>query len=419
MAKATKSPLPKIVNGTAKKITTISTPAKKSSTAVKLTTKSGIDDQLKAIEKQAYTPIKYTDVIDPTLLGSQALSDMYGVTFDRKAIEDILNQANEAKYTGLYQAQDMNERKFYENLSDTQRTLADTMRAQQAEAVMSGANKGSQAANQLSAMLGMSQQSMSGITDLTQQRTLLATQKAADQAKAVADALSQSNSMSMELANLDKALNSNAIQQRAADLSYNANVNTTNEDYAKSLAQAREDLLANYYTNLGNQKVADINGDAMVKAYQNYGVNAAKLNASTYAPSAKSTSTKNSGSNGSTAKPAVKTTTAQPAKVPSATLLNYKNGSPLSTEGYLNAVDSTGYNKIKDMVDKARELAKKKSTATVKTPSTKNTAGSHGGGTIKKPTATPAKKNPSVDWLTNKPKPVTKKKNPSVDWLNN
>jgi hypothetical protein len=109
--------------------------------------------------------------------------------------------------------------KYYNQLYDTQQTTMDTIRQANAQAVASGASKGVQAANELSALLGLQSEAVTGATDLANQATTLAQEEsqavlenmlnaetqAAEQNKALAQILTQAGSVDVEQQNADTA----------------------------------------------------------------------------------------------------------------------------------------------------------------------------------------------------------------------
>jgi hypothetical protein len=109
--------------------------------------------------------------------------------------------------------------KYYNQLYDTQQTTMDTIRQANAQAVASGASKGVQAANELSALLGLQSEAVTGATDLANQATTLAQDEsqamlenmlnaetqAAEQNQALAQILTQAGSVDVENQNADTA----------------------------------------------------------------------------------------------------------------------------------------------------------------------------------------------------------------------
>lgn len=85
---------------------------------------------------------------------------------DENAILNKYKAANEANYAQLRNQTLDNENKFYDQMYNTQKTAMDTIRKNNASAVATGASRGMQAANELSAILGLQQNSASSATEL-------------------------------------------------------------------------------------------------------------------------------------------------------------------------------------------------------------------------------------------------------------
>ena len=108
---------------------------------------------------------------------------------------------------------------YYNQLYTTQNTAMDTIRQANAQAVATGASKGVQAANELSAILGLQSESATGAAELANQATILAQDEttamlenilnaetqAAEQNQAIANALIQAGSVDVEAQNADTA----------------------------------------------------------------------------------------------------------------------------------------------------------------------------------------------------------------------
>lgn len=205
----------------------------------------------------------YVDVIDPTMKSAKELADLYGLTYDKDAIASIFNSAVEKEYDTRYAQQGISENNYYDQMASLQNTALDSIRQQQSQAIQTGANKGMQAANQLSAILGISQQAGENATQLAQSRGLLAKEHGAAQAKAAQDAMSYYDQMGLSLGEIAKQLYSYDVQQQAAQLGYNQGINT---DYAgvmaqylaaqsaigQALGQGASSILGTYTSTLGN-----------------------------------------------------------------------------------------------------------------------------------------------------------------------
>lgn len=109
-------------------------------------------------------------------------------------------KANEAAVALQRQQQQQSEDAFYRNLYDTNQTVLDTIRKNNASAIASGASKGTQAANELAAMLGMQQESVDSATQLAQQGYDLAAQQQQNALQASVDAAQAASGLTSNLA---------------------------------------------------------------------------------------------------------------------------------------------------------------------------------------------------------------------------
>ena len=229
---------------------------------------------------------------DTSLLGGQKLAGMYGVTYDRDEIENILNDATNAAYVQEFNEQKVNEDNFYNELASTAATQYDQARQDRGAAIMSGASAGARAANELSSMLGVSQNSSDAISQLAQQRKSIQDAKAAAIAQNAANALDKANAAGEALGQLDVSQQANRVNQYTADSEYNAQIQQDNANMwstavsalmgakatrdSAALAgnatkeaaalQATGDQNAAYLTAIGNQNSATITGNATTQA---------------------------------------------------------------------------------------------------------------------------------------------------------
>ena len=229
---------------------------------------------------------------DTSLLGGQTLAGMYGVTYDRDEIENILNDATNAAYVQEFNEQKVNEDNFYNELASTAATQYDQARQDRGAAIMSGASAGARAANELSSMLGVSQNSSEAISQLAQQRKSIQDAKAAAIAQNAANALDKANAAGEALGQLDVSQQANRVNQYTADSEYNAQIQQDNANMwstavsalmgakatrdSAALAgnatkeaaalQATGDQNAAYLTALGNQNSAIVTGNATTQA---------------------------------------------------------------------------------------------------------------------------------------------------------
>ena len=100
-------------------------------------------------------------------------------TVDEQAILDKFNAATRAQFDVQREQNRQAENKFYNQMYNTQRTAMDTIRKSNAAAVSSGASRGVQAANELSALLGLQQESVQSATEIAQQNRQTAQEETA------------------------------------------------------------------------------------------------------------------------------------------------------------------------------------------------------------------------------------------------
>lgn len=183
----------------------------------------------------AYVRPEYTSVVDPTIRSAATLNELLGTdfTYDRDEIYGIYKDATKAAYDAELAQQRQAERGFYANMAAAQDTAVDTIRGQYGQAIASGASKGMQAANVLSAILGTSQAAADQAAQLAQDRQQLGAQYGAQIKADVKDALSYANDVAAQIGGLAHQFYNDDIQRKTAELSYNQGINT---DYAGYIA---------------------------------------------------------------------------------------------------------------------------------------------------------------------------------------
>lgn len=190
----------------------------------------------------SYVQPEYTNVTDPTLYNVSDLSKVLGLdfTYDRNEIEKIYQDATKASY--LAETNSGAERSYYSNLAAAQNTALDAIKQQYGQAVVTGANKGMQAANMLSAVLGTTQTANDEATALAEGKQKLANTYAAQLKKDTADALAYSNDVANSIGSLTHSLYNDQIQQLTAQLAYNQGINTDAAGYAANKYTAQSNL---------------------------------------------------------------------------------------------------------------------------------------------------------------------------------
>ena len=207
-------------------------------------------------QNQAPSTVQGVQQLKPELSGI-ALGDKYGLTYDMGQIKGILDKATQGIYDNKNEAFKTTENNFYNQMSGLQAESIEALKKTQAAAVATGASKGMAAANELSAILGLQEQTAPLSNDLANQRNLLASEEAAAYSKNAATALDTSNSIKQAIANLDltkygydtqesigimdylSALQDIAANKYASDktlegVKYNADSNLAGTKYASS-----------------------------------------------------------------------------------------------------------------------------------------------------------------------------------------
>lgn len=161
--------------------------------------------------------------------------------YKQEDIKKILDENAAAAQSMRAAELDQSNAAYNRNMATAQDTAMDTIRSQTAQAIQAGINKGMQNANMLSTIIGNSQAANESAQKNAEARINAANQYYADLAKNGETALTQgTNNMNTLLGNIRQLYNDD-IQQKTADLEYNASL---------------EETLANY---LANRYTADTN----------------------------------------------------------------------------------------------------------------------------------------------------------------
>ena len=219
------------------------------------------------LPQPASTPVSRTSstpasipVSRPSLRSAEDLAKLYGnITFDEDAIRSKFDKATQAEYALKRKEYEQTEDQFYNRLFGTQSTALDTIRRANASAISSGAAKGMQAANELSAILGLQQESVDDSTKLAQARHNLTDAEAAAYAKNVVDALAKANEIKLALGTLGSNIYAADTQFAVGELQYLAQLDAA----AKQLEGMGLTADATKYTAdqnlIGNKYTADQN----------------------------------------------------------------------------------------------------------------------------------------------------------------
>lgn len=225
-----------------------------------LAAKKSMEDSFKSVSEllgqysvlnNPYTAPDYTDVDNASLQSVQQLQNTLGtnINYDYDSIKGIYDEAARQGYD--IEQESGAERSYYQHLADAQNTALDTIRQQYGQAVASGASKGMQAAQQLSTILGTTQQANAEATQLAIDKQARANEYAQQVAQNAKDALSYSNQQQMDLANLSRTLYNDTIQKQTAQLGYNQALNTDKANVASAYLNAQGSLNGSIANTIG------------------------------------------------------------------------------------------------------------------------------------------------------------------------
>lgn len=202
----------------------------------------------------------------PTIKSGRELAALYDIDYDPKVIEDALNTATKAQYKALRDEFDATANQFYNQMYGVQNTALDTIRKSNAEAVATGASRGIQAANELSAILGLQDTMNETATDLTQQRNQLASKEQAALFENVLTAMDKANTLKTALANLASNYYASDVQFDVGEMNFWAAINQA----AQALAGTKYSADMNYAgvkdTNVANKEIATTQAKATTEA---------------------------------------------------------------------------------------------------------------------------------------------------------
>lgn len=197
--------------------------------------------------KDSYVRPDHTGVTDAKIKSALDLEALLGVdfTYDRDEIEKIYTAASKDAYQTNMNSQTAAESSYYRAMAAAQDTGLDTIRQQNASAIASGANKGIQAANQLSTILGNSQLASEQANKFTADRQLVGSTYAAQLKEDAKNALAYSNEISNQIGSLSHQLYNDQIQSKTAELAYNQGINTDYAGYQANKYTADSNLFSN------------------------------------------------------------------------------------------------------------------------------------------------------------------------------
>lgn len=200
-----------------------------------------------------------------TISPAKKYYDQANQAIDEQAILDKYNAATMAQFNVQREQNRQAENNFYNQMYNTQKTAMDTIRQSNAAAVSSGASRGVQAANELSALLGLQSESVASATELAQANRQTAQEETAAVLENVLKAYQQAQQERAQMVqhNIEAA----SVESETA--AANAAATRANND---ALQAAAETGTANYIAELSIQG----------KNYTDYSVEgAASLNVAT------------------------------------------------------------------------------------------------------------------------------------------
>ena len=209
----------------------------------------------------SYTPSR------SSLRSIEDLAALYGgITYDEAAIRAKFDAATKAEYDLRRREYEATANRFYEQMYGAQATALDTIRKNNAAAIATGASRGIQAANELSARLGLQETNTQTASELARQRNLLADQEGAAYAKNIVDAMTTSNAVKQALGNLAANLYASDIQFDVGTMQYYAALDQAAKALQGAIYTADRNLDASRYA--ADQNLAGVlyNADKNVEA---------------------------------------------------------------------------------------------------------------------------------------------------------
>lgn len=214
----------------------------------------------------------------------QGLVDKYmeGLNIDEEAILGKFQDATRAEYQTKGEELRGAESRFADMLGQTGFEAADAIRRANAAAVATGASRGAQAAQELSAMLGLQEQGTEAATELGQARALLGTQEAEALAKDVTEAATYADAAKMGVGGLARDIYTADTQFGVGQMDYVAALESQLQNMRGMLAEAgiisETDIYEADQQLAGDQLRLEGQKYSADKSYQSY-TDSAKINA--------------------------------------------------------------------------------------------------------------------------------------------
>ena len=159
----------------------------------------------------SYTPA------NARLKGAAELSSLYGnIDYDEASIKKKFDTATNDAYKVKQKEYQQAENAYYDQMANQQFSTVDAIRRANAQAIASGATKGMQAANELSAVLGLQQEAATGATTLATDRQKIIDEHVAALSQNAVDALSAANEAKLKLGTLGSDIYASDVQRLAA-----------------------------------------------------------------------------------------------------------------------------------------------------------------------------------------------------------
>lgn len=172
------------------------------------------------------SPKYYSDFMSTTPtansagLGMTQLQAQANALVDEQALLDKFNAATTAQYNLQREQNRQAENTFYNQMYNTQQTAMDTIRQSNAAAVSTGASRGIQAANELSAILGLQQESVASATELANANRQTAQEETAAVLENVLNAYQQAEQQRQNL--ITSAIQGASVDNEYANTLWNA-----------------------------------------------------------------------------------------------------------------------------------------------------------------------------------------------------
>lgn len=151
----------------------------------------------------------------PTMRSGQSMADLLGIKRDYNDILSKYTTAVDKKYANLDTEFGRTQDMYYDTVANNADVLMGAMRRGDREAVQTGVAGGTQSAQDLSALLGVSAEAALGATELSQGRSDLVNERETEMANVTKDALKYYNDLGIQVGQLS-ASELNALTQAYA-----------------------------------------------------------------------------------------------------------------------------------------------------------------------------------------------------------